>query len=209
MEETPLAESRSIDDQIEWQDDHRLLYGDSSSLWTVPADGSGEPRKFMSQALSPAVIRTALPRPPGDGAPPPADSLALRPTDLGVAVSTSANPVRVGEDLEYTVTVTNHGPVEATALKVDHVLPRGVTIGAVSAVAPPGAGYGCATFGDEGRVACDTARLPSGASWTISLTVTATAEGAIRNQVMVSGAEPDPNQGNDDATIETAVIAGG
>ena len=58
MSETPLAELRSIDDQIEWLDDRQVLYGDGSTIWVAAADGTGEPRKFLSQAASPTVLRT-------------------------------------------------------------------------------------------------------------------------------------------------------
>jgi hypothetical protein len=57
MDETPLAETRNIDDQVEWLDDESVLYGDGQDVWTVPADGSGSPRMFIAEALSPAVVR--------------------------------------------------------------------------------------------------------------------------------------------------------
>lgn len=55
--ETPLAETRPIDDQIEWLDDERVLYRLDEEIWTVPADGSGKPRRYLARADSPAVIR--------------------------------------------------------------------------------------------------------------------------------------------------------
>lgn len=57
MKETPLAEERPVDDQVEWLDNENVLYGLSPDIWTVPADGNGTPRKFLSKALSPAVVR--------------------------------------------------------------------------------------------------------------------------------------------------------
>jgi hypothetical protein len=57
MRETPLAEGRSIDDQAEWLDNGRVLYGLDDQVWVVPSDGSGEPRPFLAQADSPAVVR--------------------------------------------------------------------------------------------------------------------------------------------------------
>jgi hypothetical protein len=57
MAETPLAESKSIDDQVEWLDDGSVLYGLSTDIWHVAADGSGEPRVFLSTGLSPAVVK--------------------------------------------------------------------------------------------------------------------------------------------------------
>jgi dipeptidyl aminopeptidase/acylaminoacyl peptidase len=62
---TLLAEKHSVDDQIEWLDDQRVLYGlprsgtgpSASDVWTVPADGSGAPSVFVKDAWSPAVVR--------------------------------------------------------------------------------------------------------------------------------------------------------
>ena len=53
--DTPLAEKTSIDDQIEWLDNQNVLYHRSNEIWTVPADGTGAPRRFLGFADSPAV----------------------------------------------------------------------------------------------------------------------------------------------------------
>jgi hypothetical protein len=57
-----LAETRSVDDQVEWLDNQTVLYsiprpdsGAISDTWAVPADGSGTPRVFISGASSPSV----------------------------------------------------------------------------------------------------------------------------------------------------------
>jgi hypothetical protein len=62
--ETPLAETRSVDDQVEWLDDSRILYGLSkgpdpttSDVWVVQADGGGQPEVFLRDAASPTVVR--------------------------------------------------------------------------------------------------------------------------------------------------------
>jgi dipeptidyl aminopeptidase/acylaminoacyl peptidase len=57
MRETPLAETRSVDDQAEWLDDAHVLYGLHESIWMVPADGGGRPLTYAPQADSPAVVR--------------------------------------------------------------------------------------------------------------------------------------------------------
>jgi hypothetical protein len=66
LRETPLAETRSVDDQVEWLDDRRILYGlqDTSGpspavthVWMVPSDGSGRPEMFLREASSPTVFR--------------------------------------------------------------------------------------------------------------------------------------------------------
>ena len=63
--EWELAETRSVDDQVEWLDDRQVLYGllaapsgtAVTNVWTVPADGSGEPRLLVPGAASPVVVR--------------------------------------------------------------------------------------------------------------------------------------------------------
>jgi hypothetical protein len=54
---TPLAERRSIDDQLAWADDDHLLYGGPGGVWTVQADGGGKPRLLLPGASSPTVVR--------------------------------------------------------------------------------------------------------------------------------------------------------
>ena len=59
---TPLAETRGVDDQPEWLDHGRILYSlphgsGSSAVWSVPADGTGEPTLVRADAYSPAVVR--------------------------------------------------------------------------------------------------------------------------------------------------------
>jgi uncharacterized repeat protein (TIGR01451 family) len=206
MKETPLAETRSIDDQIEWLDDDRVLYGDGWHLWSMPADGSGTPRRFMSNANSPAVVRTAsLPASGPEQAP--VKNLTLPSIDLAVAVSTGLEDIAVGEDLTYTVTVTNQGPVDATGLLVEQILPEGLNFGEVRTVSlTGGTSYGCSSqYPQETRVTCDTPVLPSGASWTIALTVKPGAAGTLKHQATVYATEPDANPEND--TVKTKIVA--
>jgi hypothetical protein len=60
MRETPLAEPRSVDDQAVWRDDRTLVYalpGDyGADLYTVPSDGTGEPHRVSTAAVSPAYV---------------------------------------------------------------------------------------------------------------------------------------------------------
>ncbi|GGO22996.1 TolB family protein [Micromonospora parathelypteridis] len=63
--ETLLAETRSVDDQVEWLDDTRIIYAlprsgagtATSDIWSTPADGRGAPELLVSDAWSPAVVR--------------------------------------------------------------------------------------------------------------------------------------------------------
>jgi hypothetical protein len=56
MRETPLAEPAPRDDQLEWLDDEHVLYGNGEETWTVPADGSGAPERYLPAADSPASV---------------------------------------------------------------------------------------------------------------------------------------------------------
>jgi hypothetical protein len=58
---TPLAETRSVDDQPAWLDDRTVAYGlqrddGGNDVWSVPADGTGAPALLVPEANSPAAV---------------------------------------------------------------------------------------------------------------------------------------------------------
>jgi hypothetical protein len=64
--EVVLNETHNVDDQVEWLDDAHVLYslskvreggGLATDVWVASVDGSQRPRVFLSNALSPAVVR--------------------------------------------------------------------------------------------------------------------------------------------------------
>ena len=63
--ETALAEKRSVDDQLEWLDNDRVLYtlpesesgpSASTNIWLADADGVGAPKLYLRKAYSPSVV---------------------------------------------------------------------------------------------------------------------------------------------------------
>ena len=61
LKETALAEKNSVDDQATWLDDDTVAYAlptsgvtGSTDLWSVPADGTGQPKLIVHNAFSPA-----------------------------------------------------------------------------------------------------------------------------------------------------------
>ncbi|MFG3296057.1 TolB family protein [Streptomyces sp. NPDC048179] len=64
MRETPLAETRSVDDQAVWKDAHTVVYalpGDyGADLYEVPADGTGTSRRVSVSAVSPAYVGSGV-----------------------------------------------------------------------------------------------------------------------------------------------------
>jgi len=62
LKETPLAETRSIDDQAAWLDDGTVMYqapqtsGPGYDIWEVPADGTGTPAVLVRDGFSPVAV---------------------------------------------------------------------------------------------------------------------------------------------------------
>jgi WD40-like Beta Propeller Repeat len=60
-----LGETRDVDDQVEWLDDRTVMYGlddpgsfsPQTDVWTVPADGSGEPALLVEAGWSAVMVR--------------------------------------------------------------------------------------------------------------------------------------------------------
>jgi hypothetical protein len=60
---TPLGETRSVDNEVEWLDDSQILYGiprtgteaGTSDVWELSVDGSG-PTMLIPEAWSPSVV---------------------------------------------------------------------------------------------------------------------------------------------------------
>lgn len=122
----------------------------------------------------------------------------FRPADLAVTKQDSPDPVFVGNSLTYTIPVTNNGPFPATGVTLIDTLPAGVTF--VSSNSSQGS---CTETG--GVVTCILGNLANGASATVEIVVTPTANGTITNTASVSGNELDPNPANNTDTETTTV----
>ena len=118
--------------------------------------------------------------------------------DLGVTKSDSADPVIVGNEFSYTVTVTNDGPDTATGVTVVDTLPGEVLY--VSSTPSQGS---CSEL--NGVVTCDLGSILNGADATVTITVDADTTGLASNSVTVSGDTTDTNAANDTA-VETTQI---
>ena len=113
--------------------------------------------------------------------------VAQEAADLGLAIADAPDPVAVGGQLTYTITVTNDGPSDATGVLVIDDLPPEVTF--ISAVPE---------CGIDGPLFCDIGNLATGATATLTIVVTPTsANDQLRNMVRVQGSPTDPNTRND------------
>src|SRR5436305_2813533 len=113
--------------------------------------------------------------------------------DVAVSLTDSPDPVTVGSDLHYLVTVTDQGPGDATGVSIDDMLPSGVSFG--SATPSQGA---CAPNGST--VHCDLGTVAANAPATVDLLVAPLSPGTLTDSVAASTTGSDPNATNDTAT---------
>ncbi len=129
--------------------------------------------------------------------------------DLSITNTDTPNPVIAGNNITYTVVVTNNGAAAASTVAFSEAIPANTTF--VSATPVPSTGWSCPVAG--GTLTCSNATLASGASatFTVVLTVNSgTASGAvITDTANVSSTTTDPNPNNNSATATDVVATAG
>ena len=128
--------------------------------------------------------------------------------DLAITKAASPAVVLAGQNLTYTLTVTNNGPSAATTAVLDDTIPTATTFQSLSVPA----GWNCTTpaVGSTGKVHCSTASLAASAtaSFTLVVKVPGSAAGTtLSNTATTSSAMGDPNTGNNTATMSTPVMS--
>lgn len=116
--------------------------------------------------------------------------------DLRVTQVDSPDPVRVGDNLTYTVTVINKGPDSATNVVLTDLLPATVTL--VSATPSSGTCNGTTT------VTCMLGDLADEASATVVIVATTTAKGTLSNVATVVADESETNSRDNRDVEQTA-----
>ena len=119
--------------------------------------------------------------------------------DLSITKTAAPASIRLGAgNLTYTLTVTNHGPSTATGAQVTDTLPTGLTL----VLATPSQGTGCS---GTSTITCSLGNLANGASASVNIVVTPTAENTYVNTSTVSAAETDLFPANNSASVTTTV----
>ena len=134
------------------------------------------------------VVESASTPPPP---PPPANDEA----DLDVIISADSSKVKRGENLTYTVEVTNNGPDAAEDVVLTDDLPSSVNFVSVN-------GTGCS---GTTNITCQLDDLNSGASKTVSITVSPFTGRKVTNAVSVTSSTTDPDSGNNNDRVRTRV----
>lgn len=119
--------------------------------------------------------------------------------DLEIQKTSDVASVEEGEQITFTITVTNNGPATAEDVVVTDTLPVTASLASVSSSQ--------GSCGGSGPVICELGSLENGASATITLVVTAEADGILSNLAEVSAANEDPVTDNNTATASVIVTA--
>jgi uncharacterized repeat protein (TIGR01451 family) len=118
-------------------------------------------------------------------------------SDLSVAKTADTDPVATGQQLTYTVTVSNYGPDQAQGVVLTDILPKGTTF--VSA--NPGQGS-CAQA--QGTVTCDIGGIASSVQVVVTIVVLAPDQsGTLTNKASVSCTSIDLYPQNNSTAIDT------
>ena len=120
--------------------------------------------------------------------------------DISVVQRDTPDPAAVGSNVTYSITISNTGPSLAGAVALTNTLPAGVTF--LSATSGQGS---CSTA--AGKITCSLNAMAPGAAVTVTIVVTAVAEGTLTNSVSAFASELDLNSANNSATETTTVLA--
>jgi uncharacterized repeat protein (TIGR01451 family) len=110
------------------------------------------------------------------------------------------DPVQLGNNLTYSIGVTNNGPTQATTVTVVDALPAGMTF--VSATASQGT---CSYISAVRTVRCDLGSLANQGAATVITVVRPTLRTTITNRAVAGANQSDPIVTNNIATTRTTV----
>ena len=117
--------------------------------------------------------------------------------DLSLSMTDTPDPVALGSNLTYNITVSNIGTLPATNITLTDPLPAGATF--VSANSAQGSCSGTQT------VTCNLGTLNGGAQTAVTIVIKPTAATNISNSASVTATETDPTPANNTATQDTQV----
>lgn len=119
--------------------------------------------------------------------------------DLAISLIGTPNPVTQGNNITYTIALTNRGPSTATGVVITNPVPASVTL--QSFTTPQGT---VANVG--GAVVFTLGSVPTGTNVTMQVIVTANTAGAVNSTAFVTaGGTFDPVTANNSSTITIAV----
>ncbi len=181
-------------------------YNDGTGVWNVGDLGNGNSATLELTATvgqtgtltNTAALTAVDQQDPTTSNNTASASVSSEQSDIAVAKTASADTVNVGDNVTFTVTVTNNGPSDATGVAVTDALPTGLTY--VSDNPSQGSyasGSGVWTVGG----------LANGANATLQLVATMGSASTLTNVASATAVDqPDPDNTNDsDSTDVTGL----
>ena len=123
--------------------------------------------------------------------------------DLSITKTDSPDPVHTQQNLTYTITVHNGGPLAAAGVSVTDQLPRNTAFGNATAT------QGTCSFTQPAKriVTCSLGTIANGATATVTIVVgPPSKKTTITNTASVSATTSDPNTANNSASATTTVV---
>jgi uncharacterized repeat protein (TIGR01451 family) len=131
----------------------------------------------------------------------PSMDFVIPGADLAITKDDKPDPVRGGQNLTYTIVVTNRGPSTATGVTMNDQLPKNA--GFASAATSKGS---CTAKPSRSMVTCALGDMAAGTSATVTIVVKSPTKGTITNTASVTATSPpDPNPSNNTASATTTV----
>jgi uncharacterized repeat protein (TIGR01451 family) len=127
---------------------------------------------------------------------------AQESADLKLTKVADSKNVRIGENITYTITLTNLGPDTATGVVFGDAVPDPLNL----------VSFTCSQGTVSGGPFCAVESVPSGTSVTATLVATPTpnpakSERRFTNTAFISeSATPDPNSSNNSASVKAHII---
>jgi uncharacterized repeat protein (TIGR01451 family) len=121
--------------------------------------------------------------------------------DVSVSIADSPDPVQVGTNLTYTVTVVNGGPNRATGVSLVDTAPGGPAFVSLS--------WTQGTCSGTSTIVCDLRDIDAGSSATVTLVLTPSRTASLTDSALASAAQSDPNPANNSDSEDTAAVPNG
>lgn len=122
--------------------------------------------------------------------------------DIAVGVVDSMDPVKPGQGVTYTTTVTNNGPSAATSVTLTETW----SLSSAKDIAVAGVTTSQGTCSVSGmRLDCALGTLPAGGTATVTVSLKSRGGGSLTMTANASATEQDPESANNTATETTTV----
>ncbi len=167
--------------------------------WTVPASTDGGPQTVTATVSSSAVDPLVADNTAADA------TTVVEMAVLSITKDDGQTSVTAGDGLThaYTIIVTNQGPSDADAVRLDDTVPAALTAGLPTADLA-----GDCTSSAGNTIGCTlSASLAPGASWTISVPYTVVASVPAQTVTNLAVAASAENPGGQSAADQTDVMA--